>query len=178
MLLPVYEKIHNMLRPPRPAPFIVQVGTRLFRSFISSHVCFIDSPIHCCSLVHTRFCHVPYAAAQDRSILAWNLGAQAYKARKDAPCSINSSTVLFLMLMDGTRVRASRLARLHHDLTDLLENPYPGVAIFTDDADIRKFCLVLTPPSGPWKNLALHFDVVLPEEWVGFLAVRCVLGLC
>ncbi|KAF9485780.1 hypothetical protein BDN70DRAFT_870657 [Pholiota conissans] len=57
------------------------------------------------------------------------------------------------------------LARLYQDLAELQHNPYPGVAVFTDDADLRKLCLVLTPPSGPWKDMALHFDVVLPEDW-------------
>ncbi|KAJ7927978.1 hypothetical protein B0H13DRAFT_1968843, partial [Mycena leptocephala] len=59
----------------------------------------------------------------------------------------------------------SLLSRLYKDLAELQESPYPGVAIFTDDANVRQFCLVLTPPSGPWKNLSLHFDVVLPENW-------------
>lgn len=63
------------------------------------------------------------------------------------------------------------LARLHHDLAELLESPYPGVDIFTYDADIRKFCLVLSPPSGPWKDLSLHFDVVLPNDWVGHVSL-------
>lgn len=58
------------------------------------------------------------------------------------------------------------LARLYHDLAELQESPYPGVAVFTDDANLRKLCLVLTPPSGPWKDLALHFDVELPNHWV------------
>lgn len=58
------------------------------------------------------------------------------------------------------------LSRLHHDLSELLESPYPGVSVHTDDANMRKFCLVLTPPSGPWKDLALHFDVELPNHWV------------
>ena len=58
------------------------------------------------------------------------------------------------------------LARLSQDLAELRDSPYPGVAVFTDDADLRKLCLVLTPPSGPWKDLALHFDVVLPGDWV------------
>ncbi|KAH6912644.1 hypothetical protein BKA70DRAFT_1264444 [Coprinopsis sp. MPI-PUGE-AT-0042] len=57
------------------------------------------------------------------------------------------------------------LARLHRDLRELTEEPYPGVAVFTDEADLRKFCLVLTPPSGPWTGLNLHFDVVLPQTW-------------
>ena len=66
-----------------------------------------------------------------------------------------------------TTLASRRLvARLHRDLKELLEQPYPGVAVFTDDADIRKFCLVLTPPSGPWTGLNLHFDVELPVEWV------------
>jgi len=60
------------------------------------------------------------------------------------------------------------LSRLANDLAELRDTPYPGVAVFTDDADLRKLCLVLTPPSGPWKDLSLHFDVNLPEEWVIF----------
>ncbi|KAJ7505229.1 hypothetical protein B0H11DRAFT_410632 [Mycena galericulata] len=59
----------------------------------------------------------------------------------------------------------SLISRLYRDLAELHDAPYPGVAIFTDDADVRKFCLVLTPPAGPWKNLSLHFDVTLPENW-------------
>ncbi|KAK7048440.1 ubiquitin-CONJUGAT-2 domain-containing protein [Favolaschia claudopus] len=59
----------------------------------------------------------------------------------------------------------SLISRLYKDLAELHESPYPGVAIFIDDSNLRKFCLVLTPPSGPWKNLSLHFDVVLPEDW-------------
>lgn len=58
------------------------------------------------------------------------------------------------------------LTRLRHDLAELQDSPYPGVAVFTDDANFRKLCLVLTPPSGPWKGLALHFNVNLPEDWV------------
>ncbi|KAG5645990.1 hypothetical protein DXG03_004591 [Asterophora parasitica] len=57
------------------------------------------------------------------------------------------------------------LSRLHHDLAELLESPYPGVTVFIDDANIQKLCLILTPPSGPWKDLALHFDVELPHHW-------------
>ncbi|KAF8158902.1 hypothetical protein K438DRAFT_1860600 [Mycena galopus ATCC 62051] len=60
---------------------------------------------------------------------------------------------------------SSLLSRLYQDLAELHESPYPGVGVFLDDANVRKFCLVLTPPSGPWKNLSLHFDVVLPEDW-------------
>ncbi|KAF8895329.1 hypothetical protein BD779DRAFT_1736347 [Infundibulicybe gibba] len=41
------------------------------------------------------------------------------------------------------------LARLHRDLAELQDSPYPGVAIFTDDANMRNLCLVLTPPGGP-----------------------------
>lgn len=76
------------------------------------------------------------------------------------------------------------LSRLYRDLAELHDAPYPGLAIFTDDANVRRFCLVLTPPAGPWKNLyvaillpsvpqltlecsrSLHFDVFLPENWV------------
>ncbi|KAG5715342.1 hypothetical protein E4T56_gene7407, partial [Termitomyces sp. T112] len=57
------------------------------------------------------------------------------------------------------------LSRLHHDLAELFESPYPGVSVFVDDANVQKLCLVLTPPSGPWKDLALHFDVELPNHW-------------
>ncbi|KAJ7459932.1 hypothetical protein FB451DRAFT_1272049 [Mycena latifolia] len=69
---------------------------------------------------------------------------------------------------------SSLLSRLYQDLAELHSTPYPGVAIFTDDANVRKFCLVLTPPSGPWKNLSLHFDVTLPENWpISPPAVSC-----
>ncbi|KAJ7684651.1 hypothetical protein DFH06DRAFT_1156235 [Mycena polygramma] len=57
------------------------------------------------------------------------------------------------------------LSRLYQDLAELYDSPYPGVTVFTNDANIRQFCLVLAPPSGPWKGLSLHFDVVLPENW-------------
>lgn len=58
------------------------------------------------------------------------------------------------------------LSRLHRDLKELLEQPYPGVTVFTNDANIRRFCLVLTPPSGPFTGMNLHFDVELPLDWV------------
>lgn len=58
------------------------------------------------------------------------------------------------------------LVRLHRDLAELRDSPYPGITVFTDDANIRKFCLILSPPSGPWKDLSLHFDVELPDNWV------------
>ncbi|KAK0464449.1 uncharacterized protein EV420DRAFT_1043553 [Desarmillaria tabescens] len=57
------------------------------------------------------------------------------------------------------------LSRLQHDLAELHDAPYPGVAFFTDDANMRQLCLILTPPSGPWKDLSLHFDVELPPDW-------------
>ncbi|KIK57270.1 hypothetical protein GYMLUDRAFT_263319 [Collybiopsis luxurians FD-317 M1] len=57
------------------------------------------------------------------------------------------------------------LIRLYGDLAELRDTPYPGVSVFTDDANMRKLCLVLIPPSGSWKDLALHFDVQIPENW-------------
>lgn len=69
--------------------------------------------------------------------------------------------------MATTAIPSRRLlARLQRDLAELREQPYPGVAVFTDDADMRKMCLVLTPPAGPWTGLSLHFDVKLSENWV------------
>ncbi|KAG6915149.1 hypothetical protein DXG01_013044 [Tephrocybe rancida] len=67
--------------------------------------------------------------------------------------------------MSKTSLPHALRARLLQDLVELEDSPYPGVAVFTDDADIRKLCLILTPPSGPWKDLSLHFDVVLPLDW-------------
>ena len=64
--------------------------------------------------------------------------------------------------------RRKLLARLHRDLAELVDTPYPGVNVFIDDADVTRICLVLTPPSGPWKDLALHFEVEIPPLWVGF----------
>ncbi|KAG6860390.1 hypothetical protein C0995_011775 [Termitomyces sp. Mi166 len=66
------------------------------------------------------------------------------------------------------------LSRLHHDLAELFESPYPGVSVYADDANVQKLCLVLTPPSGPWKDLALHFDVELPNHWVEQIDGRVV----
>ncbi|KAE9395071.1 hypothetical protein BT96DRAFT_1045436 [Gymnopus androsaceus JB14] len=57
------------------------------------------------------------------------------------------------------------LSRLYGDLAELRDVPYPGVSVFTNDADIRQLCLVLTPPSGPWKDLSLHFEVKIPDNW-------------
>ncbi|KAF9524254.1 hypothetical protein CPB83DRAFT_861484 [Crepidotus variabilis] len=67
----------------------------------------------------------------------------------------------------AARLDRRLLSRLQQDLAELRGSPYPGVAVFTDEADLRKLCLVLTPPSGPWKDLALHFDVHLPDAWPG-----------
>lgn len=64
------------------------------------------------------------------------------------------------------------LARLSKDIEELQDSPYPGVAVFTDDADFRNLCLVLTPPSGPWKDLSLHFNVVLPDGWVSACVIH------
>lgn len=69
-------------------------------------------------------------------------------------------------------VSRSLLSRLYKDLAELHDSPYPGVSVFTNDADIRKLCLVLSPPSGPWKDLSLHFDVQLPLEWVRFISLN------
>jgi ubiquitin-protein ligase len=74
----------------------------------------------------------------------------------------------------ASQVYRRLLSRLDNDLAELRNTPYPGVAVFTDDADLRKLCLVLSPPSGPWKDLALHFDVILPEEWVNFVLLHHV----
>ncbi|KAJ7819380.1 hypothetical protein B0H14DRAFT_1356882 [Mycena olivaceomarginata] len=57
------------------------------------------------------------------------------------------------------------LSRLYQDLAELHDSPYPGVSVITNDANVRQFCLILTPPSGPWKHLSLHFDVSLPDNW-------------
>lgn len=69
----------------------------------------------------------------------------------------------------SSRTNGRLLSRLYQDLVELQANPYPGVAVFTDDADFRRICLVLTPPSGPWTGLSLHFDVMLPDNWVSGL---------
>ena len=58
------------------------------------------------------------------------------------------------------------LARLHLDLDELQSSPYPGVEVVADERDMRRMCLLLTPPAGPWKGLRLHFNVTLPENWV------------
>ncbi|KAK0201816.1 hypothetical protein DFS33DRAFT_1375331 [Desarmillaria ectypa] len=44
------------------------------------------------------------------------------------------------------------LSRLQHDLAELYDAPYPDVAFFTDDANMRQL-------------ISLHFDVELPLDW-------------
>lgn len=59
-----------------------------------------------------------------------------------------------------------RLHRLYQDLTEIRRNAHPGIQVFVDDANILEFCLVLTPQSGTFEGLALHFDVNIPDDWV------------
>lgn len=59
----------------------------------------------------------------------------------------------------------SLLSRLQGDLKDLLSNPYPGIDVHHNDADLRKMCLILSPLGGPFVGLRLHFKVTLPLTW-------------
>lgn len=63
------------------------------------------------------------------------------------------------------RANSRLLSRLQGDLKDLLSNPYPGIDVHHDDADIRKMCLILSPLGGPFVGLRLHFKVSLPSTW-------------
>ena len=63
-------------------------------------------------------------------------------------------------------LRPHLLARLRLDLEELYSSPYPGVEVIPNERDLRKMCLLLSPPAGPWKGLRLHFDVELPSNWV------------
>ena len=62
--------------------------------------------------------------------------------------------------------RPQLLARLRLDLEELHGSPYPGVEVIPNEQDLRRMCLLLSPPAGPWKGLRLHFDVELPANWV------------
>ena len=63
-------------------------------------------------------------------------------------------------------LRPHLLARLRLDLEELCSSPYPGVEVIPNERDLRRMCLLLSPPAGPWKGLRLHFDVELPSNWV------------
>ncbi|KAF8243751.1 hypothetical protein K440DRAFT_636830 [Wilcoxina mikolae CBS 423.85] len=57
------------------------------------------------------------------------------------------------------------LPRLHKDLAELSDHPYPGITIHHHDSSLRDFCLHLEPRSGPFAGLRLHFEVTLPISW-------------
>jgi ubiquitin-protein ligase len=58
------------------------------------------------------------------------------------------------------------LYRLHKDLSELRDHPYPGISLHHHSAtDLHTFCLHLNPHSGPFAGLSLHFEVRLPEQW-------------
>ncbi|EPS39949.1 hypothetical protein H072_6426 [Dactylellina haptotyla CBS 200.50] len=58
-----------------------------------------------------------------------------------------------------------RLHRLQHDISEFLEQPYPGIELFPHDENYETICLHLTPQSGPMVGLRLHFEFELPEDW-------------
>lgn len=59
----------------------------------------------------------------------------------------------------------SLLKRLLKDVEEIKSNPYPGVEIFPHDENYTKLCLVLTPQSGPFTGLRLHFMMDIPIDW-------------
>ena len=65
-----------------------------------------------------------------------------------------------------TTLKPGLLARLHKDLSELTENPYPGIKLHQQYArNLLKFCLHLSPSSGPFAGLRIHFDMELPQNW-------------
>ncbi|KAJ1534533.1 hypothetical protein HK096_003770 [Nowakowskiella sp. JEL0078] len=59
--------------------------------------------------------------------------------------------------------------RLMRDVIEIQKNPYPGIS-FQYNGEINKnkkkeilACLVLNPLSGPFKDIPLHFKVIIPE---------------
>ncbi|KAH0609310.1 uncharacterized protein H6S33_012796 [Morchella sextelata] len=64
-----------------------------------------------------------------------------------------------------TPINTRLLSRLHNDYKDLVENPYPGIHMIPHEQNLRNFCLVLAPQSGPFLGLRLHFAGRLPETW-------------
>lgn len=64
-----------------------------------------------------------------------------------------------------SHVSTRLMHRLQGDLKDLLSNPYPGIDVHHDDADLRNMCLILSPLGGPFVGLRLHFRVRLPLSW-------------
>jgi len=71
--------------------------------------------------------------------------------------------------MASTAVQKERpqslLKRLVKDVEEIKSNPYPGIEIFPHDENYTKLCLVLTPQSGPFTGLRLHFMMEIPSDW-------------
>lgn len=70
-----------------------------------------------------------------------------------------------MAIYETSNVNSRLLSRLQGDLKDLLSNPYPGIDVHHNDADLRKMCLILSPLGGPFVGLRLHFKVKLPLTW-------------
>ncbi|KAF3927650.1 hypothetical protein ABW21_db0201123 [Orbilia brochopaga] len=66
---------------------------------------------------------------------------------------------------DGEKAAKLRLHRFKHDISEFLEQPYPGIDIFLQDDSYDKICLHLTPQGGPLCGLRLHFTIHLSELW-------------
>lgn len=66
--------------------------------------------------------------------------------------------------MDTSQLFRNRLRR---DLRDIELNVDPGIRVHVASNDMRRLCLHLTPESGPWQSLTVHFNVELPTNWVG-----------
>jgi len=56
--------------------------------------------------------------------------------------------------------------RLRRDLHELNAHVDPGIRVHSAGHDMRRLCLHLTPKSGPWTGLTIHFTVDLPSNWV------------
>lgn len=79
--------------------------------------------------------------------------------------SISSGSCYRMATTKNDPANSRLLSRLQRDLKDLLSNPYPGIDVHHDDANIRKMCLILSPLGGPFVGLRLHFKVSLPSTW-------------
>ncbi|KIM34199.1 hypothetical protein M408DRAFT_325666 [Serendipita vermifera MAFF 305830] len=55
--------------------------------------------------------------------------------------------------------------RLRRDLRELELNVDPGIRVHAAGHDMRRLCLHLTPQSGPWQGLTIHFSIDLPTNW-------------
>ena len=57
------------------------------------------------------------------------------------------------------------MKRLLHDIKEIKLESLPGIKIVLDNTNMRKMCLLLTPQTGPYSGLTLHFTATIPQNY-------------